>query len=154
MLPAVVVCLAAALNGEAQAPVDVASRAKGAGKIVVATVKSVESRFEVNPFGDQLILSDMTLQVHETLRGAAIPSLVVTIEGGTVGDLKLEVSDIPILRPGDRAVFLLNERGPDSDSYLPHQRGLGILKLDAANRIEDSNLTLDDVRRALPATAR
>ena len=51
-------------------PVDVASRARGAGKVVVARIVDVRAQFETNRFGDQLIVSHAVLEVLETLKGA------------------------------------------------------------------------------------
>src|SRR5688572_24698793 len=76
-------------------PGDVANRAKGAGRVVVARVIAVRAQFETNQFGDQLIVSHAVLDVLETLKGAPAASLNVAVEGGTVGDLTLKVSDLP-----------------------------------------------------------
>ena len=62
-----------------------ADRARGAGRVVVAQVVDVQSRFGTNRFGDQLILSTLVLDVEETLKGPAGRTLNVEIEGGTVG---------------------------------------------------------------------
>lgn len=117
--------------------------------MVVAKVVNVESRFDINGFGDQVILSDTTVEIEESLKGPRVPSLVVTVEGGTVGDVTLEVSDMASLEPGDRAVLFLDEAAPGLGTYLPRGRGQGILKLDSTDHIVDTPLTLDDVRRAV-----
>ena len=135
------------LSAEIGPPVDVGARARGAREIVVATVAEVESAFAVNEYGDELIVSHGLLQVHETMKGAHAAALQVVVEGGTVGDVKLEVSDMPTLEPGDRAVFFL-DRTPSGTRQL-HRRGLGMLKLDSTDRVLGNGLTLDDVRRAV-----
>ena len=135
------------LSADIGPPVDVGARARGAREIVVATVVEVESAFAVNEYGDELIVSHGLLQVHETMKGAHAAALQIVVEGGTVGDLKLEVSDIPTLEPGDRAVFFL-DRTPSGTRQL-HRRGLGMLKLDSNDRVLGNGLTLDDVRRAV-----
>lgn len=151
-LPAILVCLAmAALAGEIRPPVDLAAHAKGAARVIVATVVSVESRFDVNAFGDQVIISDAAVDVEEVLKGSRLASLTVTVEGGTVGDVTLEVSDVPALQRDDRVVFFLNDAPPGALTYSPYRRGLGILKLDSSDRIAGTTLTLDDVRRAVQA---
>ena len=81
--------------------------------MVVAQVVDVQSRFATNRFGDQLIVSTVVLDVAETLKGQAARTLNVEIEGGTVGDLTLKVSDLPSFRPGDRAMFFLDAVGRD-----------------------------------------
>jgi hypothetical protein len=140
-----VVVVALPLSADIGPPVDIATRAKGAGRVVVARVVDVRSQFTANSFGDQLIVSTAVLEVSETLKGPAATMLEVEIEGGTVGDITLKVSDLPSLAPGERAVFFLDNgtRG----ALLPHDRGRGILKLTPGDRVENSEVTLADVRR-------
>ena len=123
-------------------PTDVANNAKGAGRVVVARVAAVRAQFETNRFGDQLIMSHAVLEVLETLKGAPAASLNVAVEGGTVGDLTLKVSDLPSLAEGERAMFFLDAAGSD---HTPHGRGLGIVKIDERDRAEDG-VSLDDLR--------
>ena len=132
--------------GSAQAqgpPSDIANRAKGAGRVVVARVAAVRAQFETNQFGDQLIVSHAVLEVQETLKGAPAGTLNVAVEGGTVGDLTLRVSDLPSIAEGDRAMFFLDATGAD---HTPHGRGRGIVKIDAHDRAEDG-ASLDDLRK-------
>ena len=131
---------------------DVGTRAKGSERVVVAVVEDVVSRFDVNEFGDRLILSQVWVRVDETLKGTPAAVLPIEVEGGTVGDLTLSVSDMPAVRKGDRAVFFLESAKYGSNR--PHHRGDGVLKLDAAGRGKDSNLTLSDVRAAVRAAQR
>ena len=60
---------AATLAASSGPPIDVGAHAKGADEIVVAKVVSVSSRFDTNAWGDQLIVSDVDMQVEETLKG-------------------------------------------------------------------------------------
>jgi hypothetical protein len=117
---------------------------------VVASVQDVSAHFARNSFGDQLIVSRVLLQLEENLKGSsAEPMLSVDVEGGTIGDLTLHVSDLPALRPGERAVFFLERTG---DGHLvPHLRGLGILKLTDQNSVRGSTLTLASVRQMVRA---
>jgi len=141
----VLVCLLATTVASAQSlPVDIGVRAKEASRIVVATVREVISRFGTNASGDQLIYSDVSLDVSETLKGAHVQILTVTVEGGEIGDLALRVSDIPVVRRGERAVYFL-DRSPRGE-WVPHRRGLGILKLDGADRLPQNDLTLPQAR--------
>jgi hypothetical protein len=133
-------------------PVDVGTKAKGAQSVVVGVVEEVTARFDVNEFGDRLIVSQTWVRVDETLKGAPVAVVPVDIEGGTIGDLTLNVSDMPALRRGERAVFFL-----DSDkngNRKPHGRGQGIVKLDAGGRVQGSNMTLSDVRALVRAALR
>ena len=83
------------------------------------------------------------------LKGGAGRTLEVDIEGGSIGDLTLHVSDQVTMQPGDRAVFYL-ERGPRG-RIVPHLRGQGVIKLDAAGRVPGSSLTLEMIRRETAA---
>src|SRR6188472_4283424 len=126
---------------------NVGASAKGAERVVVAVVEDVTARFDVNEFGDRLIVSQAWVRVDETLKGAHVNLMPVDIEGGTIGDLTLRVSDLPVLRPGDRAVFFLDSGKTGVNK--PHDRGNGVLKLRADGRVQDSNMTLDDVRASV-----
>ena len=143
------VCTVVSLSAEIGPPTDIATRAKGAGRIVVARVLDVHAEFATNRFGDQLIVSTALLDVNETLKGAPAATLQVAVEGGTVGDLTLKVSDLPALKAGDKAVFFLDD-GP-SNVLSPHDRGRGILMLSDTDRVENSAVTLDDVRQQVRA---
>jgi hypothetical protein len=133
-------------------PTDIPARAQGAGRIVVARVVDVRARFATNRFGDQLIMSTAVLEVAETLKGRAASTLEVEMEGGTVGDLTLKVSDLPSLAPGERAVFFLDEG--TGGVLLPHDRGRGILKLSEGDRVESTSVTLADVRGQIRSALR
>ncbi len=128
-----------------------ADRARGAGRVVIAQVVDVQSRFATNRFGDQLIVSTVVLDVAETLKGQAARTLNVDIEGGTVGDLTLKVSDLPSFRPGDRAMFFLDAA---DGTLVPHDRGRGVLKVSSTGLIEGSEATLDQVRREVVSALR
>ena len=126
---------------------DVKARAARAQKVVVGTVVDVQPRFDVNEHGDRLIVSDVHLRVDDVLKGVPAPSVTVEIEGGTVGDLTLRVSDMPVMRKGARGVFLLD--AARDGRFKPHARGLGILALDASGRVQGSDVTLEELTRVV-----
>jgi hypothetical protein len=130
----------------------IAAEARAAQRIVVATVIEQRPRFHVNQFGDRLIVTDTLMQVEETLKGPRESTVQVTIEGGTIGDLTLHVSDLPSFRLQDRAVLLLDRAA--TGELVPHGRGLGLLKLDGSDRIDGTALTLADVRVAVRSAVR
>jgi hypothetical protein len=140
-----VFAITATLSASQDPATDVATRAKGAGRVVVAKVVSVQSHFDVNQWGDQLIVSDAEMQVEETLKGAHAAALTVTLEGGSIGDLTLDVSDMPSMKKGERAVLFLNQT--PAGGHVPWGRGNGVLKLDSSDHVDGSNVTLDDVKR-------
>jgi hypothetical protein len=126
--------------------VSLADRARGAESVVVGRVTAVNPVWRTNEFGDRLIVSVVNVAVDETLRGSALPNVDVEVEGGTIGDLTLHVSDLEPVVPGDRAVFYLtrNVRG----ALVPHRRGQGLLKLDRSDRVRGSGVTLAEIRRS------
>jgi hypothetical protein len=138
--------LLAALAGAQEAPVPLTERSRGAERVVVGRVTSVGPVWRVNEFGDRLIVSVVTVAVDETLSGLAQQSVDVEVEGGTIGDITLHVSDLEAVAPGDRAVFYL-ARSPRG-AFVPHLRGQGLLKLDRSDRVRGSSLTLAEIRRA------
>jgi hypothetical protein len=150
LIAAALCLLAAQLSTRAQgASLPLAERTRGAERVVVGRVAAVNPIWRTNEFGDRLIVSIVTVTVDETLRGPSQPSVDVEVEGGTIGDLTLNVSDLEPVSPGDRAVFYLarNTRGV----FVPHLRGQGLLKLDRSDRVRNSAVTLADIRRAAQA---
>lgn len=149
-LSAVVCLVGLSLTAAAQqAPVPLAERARGAERVVVGRVASVAPIWQVNEFGDRLIVSRVRVSVSETLKGQPAPTLDVEVEGGTIGDLTLRVSDQVSVSPGERAVFYV--KATARGTFVPHLRGQGVLKLDNANRVTGSSLTLDQIRREVAA---
>ena len=122
------------------------ARTKGAEMVVVASVANVNSWFAQNQFGDQLIVSEVTLNIEESLKGNASGHVAMEIEGGTVGEVTLRVSDMPMMTRGERAVVFLNHA--QNGSLVPHRRGLGILKL-SGNVVSGSTISLERVRETV-----
>ena len=152
------VCLAWALAGSAtvgasaqDAVPTLAERARTAERIVVGRVATVDAAWRVTEFGDRLIVSTLRVAVDETLKGQREPFVDVEVEGGTIGDLTLRVSDLESFVPGDRAVFYLG-RGVRG-AFVPHRRGESLLKLDRFHRVPGTALTLAEIRRSVAAGA-
>ena len=138
-------CCATSVLASGGRQVDIPERASGAQKVVIAKVTSATPGWRTNTFGDQLIVTEVSLDVEETLKGTPATQLWMDLEGGTVDGVTLRVSSLPQLSAGERAVFFLD--GTPSGSHVPHLKGQGILKLDANNVVRGSSLRLDDVRR-------
>jgi hypothetical protein len=130
-------------------PVPLVERARGAEQIVLGRVASVSPEWRVNDFGDRLIMSVIHVAVDEMLKGNSQATVDVEVEGGSIGNLTLHVSDEQSFAAGDRAVFYLarSRRG----AMVPHLRGQGTLKLDRSSRVPNSSLTLDEIRRTVAA---
>jgi hypothetical protein len=140
-------CISVAVSAFAQdAPVvPLAERARGAERVVIGRVTAVNPVWQTNQFGDRLIVSMVNVAVDETLRGPSQPTVTVEVEGGTIGDLTLHVSDLEPVALGDRAVFYLARNG--RGALVPHLRGQGLVKLDRSDRVRGSTVTLADIRR-------
>lgn len=130
-------------------PVSLAERARGAERIIVGRVTSVSPVWQVNEFGDRLIVSIVRVAVNETLKGQSQATVDVDVEGGTLDGLTLHVSDQTSFAVGERAVFYLrrNSRG----RLIPHLRSQGTLKLDRFDRVPETGLNLETIRREVAA---
>jgi hypothetical protein len=125
-------------------PVDIPERARGAHHVVVAHATEVTPVWQTNEFGDLLIVSQVQLQVEETLKGDGPGNLWLSVDGGSLNGITLRVSGLPSMAVGDRAVFFVDDE-PDG-SHKPHLKGLGILKLDSTDTVPGSSLRLRDIR--------
>ena len=141
--------LAVASVGSAQAPIPLLERARSADRVVVGRAASVAPVWQVNDHGDRLIVSIVRVAIEETLKGPAASTIDVEIEGGTIGDLTLHVSDQVAFAPGERGVFYV--RRTARGTFVPHLRNQSLLKVDASNRVAGSALTVADIRRELAA---
>jgi hypothetical protein len=87
---------------------DLPELARTADSIVHGTVRRVESRWS----GDgRRIVTDVEIQVSESLKGQASGSVVVTQPGGRVGDIGQTVSGLASFTPGEEVVLFLERRG-------------------------------------------
>jgi len=151
MVAVLVASTAQSLAAAGPQPATIQERARGAERIVVASISDIRAAYEHNAYGDELIVSHASLALEEVIKGNS-EKATVAVEGGTVDGVTLRVSTFPTLSRGERAVFFL-KRGP-SGEYVPHLNGQGILKLDATNHVKGSSLSLDDIRRMALADAR
>ena len=148
---AVLVVAGGRLAASGQPPVPIEERARGAERIVVASIADIRAAYESNTYGDELIVSHASLAIEEAIKGNR-EKATVAVTGGTVNGITLRVSSLPTLSPGERAVFFLNRRS--DGEYVPHLQGQGILKLDATNHVKGSSLSLDEIRRMARPDAR
>lgn len=147
-----VVCVWMAGGALADSVPDIAiqSRAQGAERVVVASLETVYATYDRNEFGDDLIVSRAWVRVREVMKGSGLgvgQGFEMEVEGGTVGDITLRVSDMPGIAPGDEAILFLtrDRRG----RIVPYLRGLGILKLDTRGRVAGTEVTVEDLRPVL-----
>jgi hypothetical protein len=81
--------------------------------ILIAKVKKVESYYGTNKWGDHLIFSKVDITVEKKLKGRAEDFLNFVVEGGTVGDLSLKVSEYPVFTEEVRLKFYLKKVGEE-----------------------------------------
>jgi hypothetical protein len=142
---AISLCAAVSAIAADSRQVDLPTRTRGSRKVVVAKAVSVTPSWRTTSHGDRLIVSEVGLQVEETLKGTPASLIWLEMEGGTIDGLTLAVSSQTPMKAGERAVFFLDETS--SGVHQPHLKGLGILKIDANDRIQGSGLRLEEVRR-------
>jgi len=116
-----------------------------ADQVIVGQVAAVDAAWKVNAQGDQLIVSRAWVRTEESLKGKNASDVPVEIEGGTIGGLTLKVSDMPTLKSGDRAVFLLKRTA--NGEFVPHLRGEGILRVEEDGTVRAVGLRLDQIRQ-------
>jgi hypothetical protein len=132
-------------NPRSSQQVELKSRIKGAERAFVGRVTRVSPYMKKNEHGDVLIVSHVEMAVEEPLKGQAAATVPMEVEGGTLDGLTMEVSDMPQMRPGLRAVVMLKRN--NKGEMVPHQRGAGVLELEQEH-VKNSDLWLDDVRVA------
>ncbi len=115
-----------------------------ADRVVVATARNVTSSWRETEHGDRIIVSQVLLEIEETLKGAGPSSALLEVDGGTVDGYTLRVAGLPMMQVGERAVVFME--AADGGRHVPHMRGQGILVLDKNNVVRDSHLRLDDIR--------
>jgi hypothetical protein len=145
-LPVFAIALPAPLDAGPQAErAELARRLADAHHAVVGTVTGIEPRLQRNRFGDELIVSRVSIHVGEVLRGAAPATIAVDVEGGTLNGVTLKVSHVPQLTRNERAVFLL--RSTEAGRYELSGGGQGVLPVDDDDIVRGSSLRLDEVRQ-------
>ncbi|MCP3141174.1 hypothetical protein [Pyxidicoccus xibeiensis] len=105
--------LAALLGGmpavaTTQLAVDLSGLARGSDAVVHGVVRRVESRWS----GDKMrIVTDVEIQVTESLKGQPGGTVLVTQPGGRVGDVGQVVHGLAAFTPGEEVVVFLEKRG-------------------------------------------
>lgn len=90
---------------------DVAELSSTSDTIVQGTVRRVQSRWS----GDRRrIVTDVEIQVTDTLKGQPGGTVVVTQPGGRVGDIGQVVHGLASFSPGEEVVVFLDKRGASS----------------------------------------
>jgi hypothetical protein len=110
LLPAVLL-LSLSASATTMLRVDLPELTRSSDTIVHGTVRRMESRWS----GDgRRILTDVEIQVTETLKGQAGGTVLVTQPGGRVGDIGQRVSGLASFTQGEEVVVFLERRGTRS----------------------------------------
>ena len=95
-----------------EAPVSMQTLAAKSDRIVRGKVVNVSYSQEVNDYGDELIFTNVTIRVSESLKGDR-SDLNLKVEGGTIGNIRLDVSDTPEFHTGEEVLVLAKRRLTD-----------------------------------------
>lgn len=72
-----------------------------ADEIVVGTVRATRGEWR-----DRRIVTVVSVEIEQRIRGTSARTAVIVIPGGKVGDIRAEVIGAPRLAVGDRALFI------------------------------------------------
>ncbi len=119
-------------------PMDVGDLSRAAQRIVVAQVQDVTAAWD-GP--GRAIFTTVRLAVEETLAGPpAPPQLTIRIPGGTVGNLRCVVTEVPTFAEGERCLLFLE---PGRCPLVGGWQGKKALH---GERLANDRMTLGDVR--------
>jgi hypothetical protein len=91
--------------------IDLPELARTADTVVHGTVRRMESRWS----GDRRrIVTDVEIEVTETLKGQASHTVLLVQPGGRVGDIGQKVHGLASFTPGEEVVVFLERRGPSA----------------------------------------
>ncbi|MFP2934099.1 hypothetical protein ACLESO_55040 [Pyxidicoccus sp. 3LG] len=140
-----------------QLAVDLPGLAKGSDAVVHGVVRRVESRWS----GDKMrIVTDVEIQVTESLKGQPGNTVLVTQPGGRVGDVGQVVHGLASFTPGEEVVVFLEKRGARAFRVHSMAQGKYQVKRDAEGKAAmavpeaSEALLLDPVTRKPGASAR
>ena len=92
--------------------------------IIKGKVVSVEPYWTTDKKND--IYTNVVIKIDEVLKGDISNEVVITLRGGQIGDLRVEVDYMPVLKSGDEGVFfLINHKG----KFWIHSIAMGYYQL-------------------------
>ncbi len=77
--------------------------------VLIGKVKSVDSYYDSNKWGDTLIYSQVGIKVEKKLKGEIEDFVDFIVEGGTVGEITLKVSEYPLFTEGEKVKLYLKK---------------------------------------------
>ena len=99
-------------------------RADEATNIVVGKIKQVKSFYATNKWGDNLIMSEVTLKVDKVHKGDQVDEVTFIVEGGAVGDIVLRVSSVPLFAEGEELILFLKKKNGRFEYIDSHKFGV------------------------------
>jgi hypothetical protein len=87
-----------------------------------------------NHNGQRSIVTLVTFAVRQVHKGHAESAITLQFLGGTVGDVTLEVADIPKFRPGERVVLFIEDNGLAASPVIGFFHGKFSLRQDESGR--------------------
>jgi hypothetical protein len=99
---------------------------------------------------ERTIVTDVTFQVEDVIKGAPGNSYTIRILGGTVGDETIAVSDIPKFKIGDRDILFIEHNGSQFVPLVGIMHGRFRIQKGAAGRdivTKDNGAALSNVEK-------
>jgi hypothetical protein len=90
-------------------PTDLCSRAT---RVVVGGVQKLECRWQ-----GQAIVTDVTIVPTENLKGTGSGAFMITVPGGTIGQITLRASEAPRFTVGEHVVLFIKQGSSPCDVY-------------------------------------
>jgi hypothetical protein len=118
---------------------------KKSSRIVIGKVRNSRTYWSSN---GKLILTNYTIDVQETIKGPAAPTVELTTIGGTIGDLTLHVAGMPVFARDENAVVFVESTGAYSTVVGLGQGKFTVVGDEVSNNISD--LEFPDGRRSVP----
>lgn len=87
---------------------DLEKMVKRSQSIIAGTVTGMRTYWTG---GGKLILTDYTIEVDESIKGATKRTIAITTIGGKIGDIELHVSGMPSFQKGETAVVFIETAG-------------------------------------------
>lgn len=135
------------LSAAVMVPLSLSEMVQKSDLIVVGEVLDNQpSRWGTNSWGDELIYTDYTIAVTDTVKGAVKQEVTVTLEGGTVGDVSLTADHMPTFNKGERVVLFLRDQGGEWMVYSGLQ---GKLTVDENGFVAKGKVALVDLKQRI-----
>jgi hypothetical protein len=125
--------------------VSLANQTKHSEYVLKGKATAIEVFEESNIYGDQLIMTRVTVSVDEDLKGISAEVIKVDMVGGTLEGITMGSSKEPEpLKPNEQAVLFLKREAPGLYRLVDGESGFYKLKGGVAS--EHGNLTFDEIR--------